>query len=367
MGKKKGGNTTHTHTEYRPNEAPADLFPGFYEAYQAALTASPASSGMLTLCPAPIGNLGDMTFRSYKALTQATVIACPDLTAGNTVLSLLSRYQQATDTNPKANDEYSLYFPSSVDINTASKLEKLHEKRGRGVLIPLETDVEGKVEGLVKGMKAGVRVAWISGNGTPLLGETGSALLTAAIESGVSIDSLPGPTAAMSALTSSGLPSDNFLYEGYLKGTEPEKEARLREIYSANCTAVVYVQAEEVVVTLAIIEHVFGPLHRIYVAQDLTRQTEAHQYGMCVQVVEKYRLMSHLKGDFTIVISPSGLKIQEKDGEIKVKLKDLVELISTQTTLSDSEKMEFLLQMTGLPRSRISSVLRDLKSPSSNP
>lgn len=340
---------------YRAHESPA-LPKDFYRSY--TLSADPASSGLLTLCPAPIGNLGDFTFRCFRALSQAGIIACPDLSSARLTLSLLHSYQE-TPPPDIATDEFSLCFSSDPTANVARRLGELKERKGRGLVVVFEED---RVEKLIRAMKAGVNVVWTSGAGTPLLGETGNALLTAAIDSGITVDSLPGPTAAIAALTSSGFPSDNFLHEGYLKGSDPDKEHRLRAIHAGNCSTAIYMRAEELVNTLAIVEHVFGPLHRIYVGQDLTRSTEAQHYGPCVQIVEKFRVMKKIEGEFTVVVSPSGLKTKEKDSEIEVSLRALVQLIATQTSLSTREQIDTLARLTSLPPAQLSRLLREAKS-----
>lgn len=347
---------------YRAHEAAPDLSKDFYQSYSAALSSEPASSGLLTLCPAPIGNLGDLTFRCYRALLQAGIIACPDLIAARLVVSLLHSYQEHSSSVPSATDEYHLCFSSDSTANLGQSLAEWKERKGRGLIVVMEEDRAGeRLSKLIRAMKAGVNVVWTSGEGTPLLGESGNALLTEAINSGVTVDSLPGPTASLSALTSSGFPSDNFLHEGYLEGPDQNKELRLREIQAANCTAMLYVRAHELVNTLAIVEHVFGPLHRIYVGQDLTRKSEAQHYGTCVQIVEKFRVMKKVEGDFSVVISPSGLKNKEKDSEVRVSLRSLVRLVAT-TSLSARDQMDVLTKLTSLPRTHLSQLLREAKS-----
>lgn len=357
LGKKAAGVQTKAEKApqrvYRAHESPDQ---DFYRSY--SVSADPASSGLLTLCPAPIGNLGDFTFRCYRALAQAGIIACPDLAAARLTLTLLHSYQE-TPIQDTATDEFSLCFSSNSAPNLAKRLGELKERKGRGLIVVFEED---RLDKLIRAMKAGVNVVWTSGAGTPLLGETGNALLTAAIDSGITVDSLPGPTAAISALTSCGFPSDNFLHEGYLKGSDAEKERRLREIHEGNCSTAIYVHAEELVNTLAIVEHVFGPLHRIYVGQDLTRSTEVQHYGPCVQIVEKFRVMKKVEGDFTVVVSPSELKSKNKDSEIQVNLKSLVQLIATETSLSAREQIDTLTQLTNLPSAHLARLLREAKS-----
>ena len=143
-------------------------------------------TGRLVVCPTPIGNLEDVTLRVLGALRDATVIACEDTRRTRV---LLERY------------------------GVSATLVSYHEHNERA-----------RATQLVERMLAGDVVALVSDAGTPLVSDPGFVLVRACVAAGLAIEVLPGPSAVMSALVASALPSDTWRFVGYL----PRKRGALR-------------------------------------------------------------------------------------------------------------------------------------------
>ncbi len=156
---------------------------------------------MLVLVPTPIGNLEDVTMRALRVLREAAVVACEDT---RTTGVLMQHYGIATP-------------------RTSFHVHNEH----------------GKAAQLVARMQAGETVALVSDAGTPGISDPGFLLVRAAVEAGVRVEALPGPTAFVPALVASGLPCDRFVYEGFLPHKKG-RQTRLKEIAAEPRTTVLY-------------------------------------------------------------------------------------------------------------------------------
>src|SRR5689334_2311254 len=151
---------------------------------------SPIPSGLL-LVATPIGNLADISARALAALREAELILCEDT---RTTARLLQRYGIGVPTSP------------------------LHEH-----------NEEARIPGLLDRLRAGARIALVSDAGTPLVSDPGYRLVRAAIAEGLPVSAVPGPNAAVLALTLSGLPPQPFLFLGF----PPPKQAARRTAFGA--------------------------------------------------------------------------------------------------------------------------------------
>ena len=338
----------------------------FFHGYEEVVQSEQPTKGMLTLCPTPIGNLGDMTFRAYSAIRRADILACEDTRLISLVLKVLPKYKggpvPSISTFPKI-DEFSLAF-SDPTVGAAGKVvASVKEEKDRGLIVSFTEENQAvRTSHLIKAMKSGLSVALASSTGTPLLASPGGPLVASAIKEGIIVDALPGPVAAIVALTSSGFPCENFLFEGYLPRESTDKEERLRVIKEANCSVIVYESSAKLVLTLAIIEHVFGPLHRLYVGQDLTKPKETHHSGPATDIVEKFKGMTPLLGEFTIVVPPVGQREKKGDGEVMVGVEKLVKFVESKVERSPAERRDIVAKLTGLPRSHIAKLIADLRT-----
>src|SRR5216110_2897805 len=153
-------------------------------------------AGRLVVCPTPIGNLEDVTLRVLAALREADVVACEDTRRTRVLL-----------------DRYGVRAP----------LVSYHEHNERA-----------RARELVKRMTAGEVVALVSDAGMPLVSDPGFVLVREAVAAGLGVEVLPGPSAVLTALVASGLPSARWRFEGFL----PRKKGELRAVLSAPETIV---------------------------------------------------------------------------------------------------------------------------------
>src|SRR6266550_2690181 len=201
-----------------------------------------ASGGRLVVCPTPIGNLEDVTLRVLSALREADVVACEDTRRTRT---LLGRY--------------------GVSAPLVSYHEHNEERRS--------------VE-LVSRMRAGETVALVSDAGMPLVSDPGYVLVRACVAAGLSVEVLPGPSAALAALVASGLAADSWRFVGFL----PRKRGELRRrLSSAGPTLVAFESPRRVPATLAVLAEV-DPLRPVALCRELTKVHEEVVRGTAAEL-----------------------------------------------------------------------------------
>ena len=218
---------------------------------------------MLYLVPTPIGNLEDMTYRAVRVLREADLIACEDTRTSGV---LLKHY----------------------DIDTSTTA--YHDNNERT-----------KTPRLLKRLRAGHDVALISDAGSPGLSDPGFYLTRACWENDVEVTALPGATAAIPALTASGLPSDRFVFEGFLP-KKKGRQTRLRTLASEPRTLVIYESPHRLLRTLDdLIEHL-GPERPAAVARELTKKYEEIERGTLTEVRAYFAAYETLRGECVIVV-----------------------------------------------------------------
>jgi 16S rRNA (cytidine1402-2'-O)-methyltransferase len=184
----------------------------------------------------PIGNLGDLSPRAQKTLRDAQLIAAED-----------TRHSR----------------PLLQHFGIATPLTALHEHNERAV-----------VASLVAKLQAGAQVALISDAGTPLVSDPGFRLVRAAREAGIAVSPVPGPCAAIAALSVAGLPSDRFVFEGFLPAKATARRARLRELAVETRTLVFYESSHRIVECCADLRDAFGAGREARLLRELTKLHE---------------------------------------------------------------------------------------------
>jgi len=218
---------------------------------------------VLYLVPTPIGNLEDMTYRAVRVLREADLVACEDTRRSGILL-----------------DHY------DVDAATTAYHEhNEHEKTPR----------------LVKRMRAGHDIALISDAGTPGLSDPGFYLTRACWQNDIDVTALPGATAAIPALTASGLPSDRFVFEGFLP-KKKGRQTRLRTLADEPRTLVIYESPHRLLRTLDdLIDHL-GPNRPAAVARELTKQFEEIERGTLSEVRAYFGANDSVRGECVLVV-----------------------------------------------------------------
>jgi len=216
----------------------------------------------LYLVPTPIGNLKDITLRALEVLRSANLILAEDT---RTTGKLLKHY----------------------DILTKQKSYHIHNEHKQ-------------IEMLIERMKAGEQLALVSDAGTPGISDPGFLLARAAVEAGLEIECLPGATAFVPALVKSGLPSDRFVFEGFLP-TKKGRQTKLIALAEEERTVILYESPHRLKKALNQIVEFIGPERKISVSRELTKIFEETQTGTAEQVRDYFE-NKDIKGEIVIVI-----------------------------------------------------------------
>ena len=219
--------------------------------------------GKLYIVSTPIGNLKDITLRAIEILNEVDFILCED----TRVTSILLK-------------QYNI-IKKLISFNAVSEIKK----------IPL----------ILERMQKGQRYALVSDSGTPAISDPGVRLVSEAIKEGIQVITIPGATALIAALTISGLPTDSFVFEGFL----PQKKGRqkkLKELNEEKRTIVLYESSHRII---KLIDELVEYLHDRYVVicRELTKKFEESWRGYPSEIKEKIN-EKILKGEFVIVIAP---------------------------------------------------------------
>lgn len=232
--------------------------------------------GVLSLVATPIGNLSDITHRAIDTLKAADVIACEDTRRSKTLC-----------------DHYGIKKPlvSYQDFSERRKAPLLLER-----------------------LKAGENVALISDAGTPGLADPGYRLVRAAIEAGIRVEPVPGPSALLAALVVSGLPTDRFIFEGFLPVKDGARRKRLAALKDETRTVVLYESPHRLLKALEALRAELGDIN-IVVARELTKKFEEIFRSKTSEAIRHFSSKKIL-GEFTLLFNPSfsgdGLEIPKR-------------------------------------------------------
>jgi 16S rRNA (cytidine1402-2'-O)-methyltransferase len=255
----------------------------------ADLLARPLAPG-LYLVATPIGNLADISLRALAVLARADLIAAEDTRHSKKLLS-----------------HFGL----------------------RGELTPYhEHNAEKERPRLIARLRAGQSVALISDAGTPLISDPGYKLVREALALGLSVTSIPGPSAVLAALTTSGLPTDTFLFAGFLPPKSGARRVRLEELKDAPATLVFFETAPRLAKSLGDMADLLG-LREAVIAKELTKLHENVTRGRLDALAAGFAASETPKGEFVIVVGPpAGATAEPSDEEIAEQLAKAMKLES---------------------------------------
>lgn len=224
--------------------------------------------GVLYLCATPIGNLEDITLRALRVLREADLIAAEDT---RHTRKLLSHY----------------------DIHTPLTSYHQHNRRKKGAQ-------------LLEQLAAGKNIALVSDAGLPGVSDPGSELVAEALETGCRVVPVPGPSAGITALVVSGLPTESFVFIGFLPAAKKARREKLNELRYEARTLVLYESPHRLRETLADLLDVFGS-RPAAVARELTKRHEEVIRGSLEQVSERFQ-RDEPRGEFTLVVGGAAVK-----------------------------------------------------------
>ena len=224
--------------------------------------------GILYIVPTPVGNMEDMTLRAIRILKEADMVLAEDTRTSGILLK-------------------------HFDIkNHLMAHQKFNE--------------HGTTAGVVERLKAGQTIALVSDAGTPGISDPGFFLAREAANAGITVQTLPGPTACIPALVSSGLPCDRFCFEGFL----PQKKGRqthLMSLVRETRTMVFYESPHRLLKTLQQFAEVFGPERRVSVAREISKLHEDHVRGTLAEVIAHFE-QSEPRGEIVIILAGADAK-----------------------------------------------------------
>ena len=265
---------------------------------------------MLTLITTPIGNLNDMSPRSIAAIEQADLLACEDTRNTQKLIMLLG-------------------------IKTSAQLIAYHDHNGE-VMRPRIMNA------LQKGMKIGL----LSDAGTPLISDPGYKLVREAQEAGYPITATAGACAPVLALILSGLPSDRFLFHGFMPDKQKTATALLEECRHITVTSLFFISPSQLSSNLALIHQIWGN-RDVALVREITK---LHEQVLRMPLEE---MMAYLddnprpKGEFVLVVAPPVKKSDYSD-------EDISQLLAQRLTeLSVKDAVAEVASLTGRPRKMV--------------
>jgi 16S rRNA (cytidine1402-2'-O)-methyltransferase len=211
----------------------------------------------------PIGNLEDITFRAVRILKEVEWIACEDT---RQTAKLLQHYAIGTPT---------------LSYHEHNEMERARE--------------------LVARMLDGSSGALVSDAGMPLVSDPGYRLVHAAVDAGIAVVALPGPSASLTALAASGLPTDQFHFGGFLPVKPGQRFHAIEAIRHEHATVIFYEAPHRILDALADIESALGP-RQVVVARELTKMHEEYLRGTAAEIRTELAMRDGVRGEFTVLI-----------------------------------------------------------------
>lgn len=227
----------------------------------------PSPVGSVSFVAGPIGNLGDITARALECLRTADLIACEDTRHSRRLL-----------------DHYEIRGVELISLHDRNEATRAPE--------------------LVARAQSGARVACISDAGMPAVSDPGYRLMRACIDADVEIDVLPGPSAVLTALVGSGMPTDAFRFGGFLPHKSGKKETELKAALDGTDTALFFESPHRITKTLALLA-ALDPDRPICVARELTKKFQTWHRGTAAELTSEFEARGDAKvrGEITLVIA----------------------------------------------------------------
>jgi len=271
-------------------------------------------SGTLYVVATPIGNLADMTVRATRVLGEVDLIACED-----------------TRQTRKLLDHYGIKTP----------LISYHEH-----------NEQSRSEDLLLKILAGKNIALVSDAGTPLIADPGYRLVERAREQGVTVCPIPGPSALLAALSASGLPTDSFLFHGFLPPKQGQRKKLLEELKPLQTTLVFYEAPHRILDALDDVVEILGA-RPVVVARELTKIHEEFLRGTASQIHDALAGRASVKGEIVVMIGKS--ETQEiDDTSIESAVDKLV-----QAGVSKMEACKTVARQRGLSKREVYKMINE--------
>ncbi len=266
--------------------------------------------GTLYVVGTPIGNLEDMTFRAVRILQTVNLIAAEDTRHTG---KLLQHFQIKT---PQI---------SYHEHNRTSRIPELLEQMGNGQAIALVSDA-----------------------GMPGISDPGYELVTACIAAGIRVVPIPGASAAVTALSAAGLPTDKFVFEGFLPAKGQKRREYLESLETESRTLIFYESPHRLRDTLQDLATVWGSDRQIVMARELTKLYEEFWRGNIAEAIAHYN-QREPQGEYTLVVAGTpASQLQLSEAQLKAELLQLM-----SQGISRSQASRQLAKITSVPRRQL--------------
>ena len=265
-------------------------------------------SGSLYIIATPIGNLSDITLRAIETLKNVDLVLAED-----------------TRHSKKLFDHYEIKSP----------LTAFHEH-----------NENEKASGIISEINSGKSIALISDAGTPLISDPGYQLVSEAKKIGINVIPIPGPNAAIAALSSSGIASSSFSFFGFLPAKQASRLKLLKTKRSLDETIIFYESPKRILATIKDMMAVFGETRRVCLAKELTKSYETILNDNLIALIDYLESdPSHQKGEFVLIVSPDD-KIDFD--EAKSELEKILPILCDEMGASKAAKLAS--KITGLDK-----------------
>lgn len=272
----------------------------------------------LYVAATPIGNLADVTLRALAVLASADTILCEDT---RTTRKLVSRYGIATPLRAYHDHNAAKVRPAVLDR-----------------------------------LRGGDAIALVSDAGTPLISDPGFKLVREAREAGIAVYTVPGASAPLAALSIAGLPSDRFLFAGFLPSKAGERRRALQGLREIQATVVLFESPQRIGAALRDIAEVLGE-REVAVARELTKIHEEVLTGHADTLAATLAERDGLRGEITLLIAPPAAAVP---GEVDEAVLD-EEIAVALATMPAGRAAAHVARITGLPRKSVYARMLALK------
>lgn len=222
-------------------------------------------AGALYIVATPIGNLADISLRALEILRKVDFIAAEDTRHTRRLLS--------------------------------------HYDIGNNLISCHEHNEAERVHGIIEKLSSGMTGALATDAGTPTVSDPGYRLVNAAAAAGIRVIPIPGPSAAMTALCASGLPSDAFFFDGFLPSRSAKRRERMRVIAEIPGTLIFYESANRIIATLKDALDIFGDRDAV-LAREMTKTHEEFIRGRISEILAEMQDRQAVKGEITLLVAP---------------------------------------------------------------
>ena len=267
--------------------------------------------GQLVVVSTPIGNMGDLSPRAAEALEKADILACEDTRMTRKLLTLSRRQSMA-------------------------KFIPYHDYNGRSMRPKI-----------LAALANGLNVALVSDAGTPLVSDPGYKLVAAAHEQGFRVTAVPGPSAVLAGLACAGLPSDRFLFAGFIPHSRKAARKAFEEFATLPVTSIWFESPRRLATSLSLMAKVFGSRLAV-VARELTKLHETLQRAPIDELASLFAKQDQPRGEMVILVEGASQKTAIFDEKL---LKDMLVEELLKSSLRDAVKT--VTELSGQPRRKV--------------